>query len=76
MLKQKTHHGITPPPLKNINKDTDYDLEKNIQENPIHLPANSTTETLTVLELLKKLTIINTPKCLSNITFEQFIDGL
>ena len=74
--KAKNTPWNNPPPSKNINKDTDYDLEKNIQENPIHLPANSTTETLTVLELLKKLTIINTPKCLSNITFEQFIDGL
>ena len=48
--------------LKNINKDTDYDLEENIQGNLIHLPSNSTVETITVFTLLKELTIVNQTK--------------
>ena len=62
--------------LRNINKNTEYNLENNIRGNQIHLPTNSTLETITVLDLLKKLTKANKAKWSSDITFEQFIAGL
>ena len=50
------------PPLNNINQDTNYDLERDREGNSINLPASSTQETITVLELLKDLTTSNTVK--------------
>ena len=64
------------PPLKHINKNTNYNLEKNQMGNQICLSQDNTLETITVLNLLKQLTKENKTKWSSDITFDQFIAGL